>query len=295
MTVRFRLDLSYDGTGFAGWATQPGLRTVQGELEGWIARVLRLSQPVTLTVAGRTDAGVHARGQVAHVDLPATTDQGRAGVVRTDAFLALRLARVLPPDISVRAVRAAPAGFDARFSAIWRRYVYRLCDTAATADPLLRHHVNRVRHPLNPEAMQSAGHVLLGLNDFAAFCKPRLGATTIRTLEHLEVTRTDTGTVEVEVRADAFCHSMVRSVVGALVAVGEGSRDRGWIADLLRRPRRAGDIHVMAPQGLTLEEVGYPPDAYLAARARTARALRTLPDVPAGHLSGDTGADQEDE
>ncbi len=277
MTVRFRLDLAYDGTAFAGWATQPGLRTVQGVLEDWLPRVLRLDQPTPLTVAGRTDAGVHARGQVAHVDLPAVSHAGRTGEVETGPYVWRRLGRVLPDDVVVRRVSLAPDGFDARFSAIWRRYVYRLCDDVAAADPLRRHHVTHVRTPLDDAAMDRAGQSLLGLHDFAAFCRPRDGATTIRTLDHLRVARTAAGAVQVEVRADAFCHSMVRSLVGALVAVGDGSRSSDWLAGLLDRPGRAGDIHVMAPHGLTLEEVGYPPDAELAARALAARAVRTLP------------------
>lgn len=276
MTIRFRLDLAYDGTGFSGWAAQPGLRTVQGELESWLPRVLRLAEPTPLTVAGRTDAGVHARGQVAHVDLPETVATDRTGTVPIGPLAFRRLTGVLPQDVVVRAVTPAPDGFDARFSAIWRRYVYRIWDAPELADPLRRHHVVAVRHLLDAAAMEVAGRALLGLHDFAAFCKPREGATTIRRLERLRVTRTDDGTVEVEVRADAFCHSMVRSLVGALVAVGDGSRDPDWLAGLADRSRREGGIHVMAPHGLTLEEVGYPPDRELGARAAAARRVRTM-------------------
>ncbi len=279
MTVRFRLDLAYDGTAFSGWAAQPGLRTVQGELETWIPRVLRLDTATPLTVAGRTDAGVHARGQVAHVDLPPSIEDGRHGTVDTAPLLFRRLARVLPEDIVVRSVRRAPEGFDARFGALWRRYCYRIWDAADQADPLLRHHVARVRHALDVTAMHDAGQVLLGLHDFGAFCKPREGATTIRTLADLTVTRA-AGMIAVEVRADAFCHSMVRSLVGALVAIGEGSRSSAWLDGLVDRPVRAGDIHVMAPHGLTLEEVGYPPDADLPARVADARARRTTGEKP---------------
>ena len=142
---RWRLDLAYDGKGFHGWAVQDGLRTVQGTLEEWISTVLRTAEPVQLTVAGRTDAGVHARGQVAHLDLARQYDA---------AHLAERLLRVLPDDVVVRRVSRAPDGFDARFSAIWRHYVYRLWDAGSRPDPLLRGHVVRVRERLDLEAMQ---------------------------------------------------------------------------------------------------------------------------------------------
>jgi tRNA pseudouridine38-40 synthase len=260
--TRLRLDIAYDGTDFHGWAAQTGLRTVQGELELWIARVLRLAEPPTLTVAGRTDAGVHARGQVAHLDLE--TDDG-AGLA---AHLAYRLRAALPEDVVVKAVRVAPEGFDARFSAIWRRYVYRLCWDVP--DPTRRRHVVAVPGPLDVPAMNAAAARLLGLRDFTAFCKAREGATAIRTL--LEFAVADTG--EITVKADAFCHSMVRSLVGALLRVGTAERDADWLVSLLSATERCGEIHVMPPHGLTLEEVAYPPDPELASRAQTARQTR---------------------
>lgn len=195
--TRWRLDIAYDGANFSGWATQPDRRTVQGELETWIPRVLRLDQPTPLTVAGRTDAGVHARGQVAHVDLPDNVD--------TSAMLR-RLSRVLTPDIVVTSVRPVPSTFDARFSALWRRYVYRLWDESSRPDPVTRFHVAPVRGHLDLDCLNTAGTSLLGLRDFAAFCKHREGATTIRTLLDCHAERLDDpcGTVEVTVRADAF-------------------------------------------------------------------------------------------
>jgi len=266
--TRYRLDLAYDGAAFHGWAAQPGLRTVQGELELWIPRVLRLPGPVELTVAGRTDAGVHARGQVAHVDLPGDD---------LAPELQRRLQRVLPPDVAVRHVAPAPDGFDARFAAVWRRYVYRLA--VAPVDPLLRGHVAGLRAPLDAEAVRSASTVLLGLHDFGAFCRRRDGATTIRELQHLAVRRDDAGhpgVVAIELRADAFCHSMVRSLVGALVEVGTGRRGAAWLAGLVDTAGRAGDVPVMPPHGLVLEEVGYPSDDQLADRQAEARARRRL-------------------
>lgn len=268
--MRLRLDLGYDGSGFHGWAAQTGLRTVQGELELWIQRVLRLPEPPELVVAGRTDAGVHARGQVAHVDLaePDEPDQLAALLLR-------RLRRALPEDVAVFGVRVAEPGFDARFSAIWRRYVYRLTDTVP--DPILRNQVAAVRAPLDLRALDGAGGALLGLHDFAAFCRAREGATTVRELQQLHAERTDAGHIEITVRADAFCHSMVRSLVGALVEVGTGRRDAAWLAGLLHAGRRSGDIPVMPAHGLVLEEVGYPSSDRLAARAAEARARRELP------------------
>ncbi|TNU73863.1 tRNA pseudouridine(38-40) synthase TruA [Miniimonas arenae] len=272
--VRLRLAVAYDGTAFSGWATQPGLRTVQGCLEDALATVLRT--PARLTVAGRTDAGVHARGQVAHLDVdPAAlvAVRGRSSRTAPDALRA-RLGGVLPTDLVVGAVTTAPAGFDARFSAIWRRYAYRIDDGVAP-DPLRRTWVLRHRRPLDVDAMARAGAALLGEHDFLGYCKPRAGATTIRTLQELRVVR-EGGLAVVHVRADAFCHSMVRSLVGALLAVGEGRREVDWPLAVLRAVRRDPGVAVAPAHGLVLEEVGYPPDGELAARARLARAVRTL-------------------
>lgn len=270
--TRFRLDLGYDGTGFHGWAAQTGLRTVQGELEAWIGRVLRLPEPPVLACAGRTDAGVHARGQVAHLDL----DTDEPDEVATT--LARRLRRALPADLVVHRVGVAPDGFDARFAAVWRRYAYRLADRSP--DPLQRFTTAAVRGRIDVAALNAAGATLLGLHDYAAFCRAREGATTIRELQWLEARRLPDGRVEVGVRADAFCHSMVRSLVGALVEVGTGRRDAAWLTGLLDEPARSGDVPVLAAHGLVLEEVGYPPDDQLATRAREARARRSLQEQP---------------
>jgi tRNA pseudouridine38-40 synthase len=279
--VRWRIDLAYDGAAFSGWAAQPGLRTVEGELSAWIGRVLRLDELPTLTCAGRTDAGVHARGQVVHVDLAPISEASRDGSIDVGELLTRRLSRALPEDLVVHRVTRAPEGFDARFSAIWRRYVYRLWDSRDSRDPLRRHHVVAHPEPLDVPLLAAAGQDLLGLHDFAAFCRRRDGATTIRTLQQVDPVRLDDGTLEITVRADAFCHSMVRSLMGGLVAVASGRRDRDWLRGLLTLGGRAGDITVMPPHGLTLEEVGYPSDGELAARARAARTTRTLPEVDA--------------
>lgn len=280
-TVRVRLDLSYDGTGFAGWARQPGLRTVQGTLEGALGVVLRCPEP-RLTVAGRTDAGVHARGQVAHVDLDPETWRAVRGRMAGSPgqVLVRRLAGVLPPDVVVHRAAEAPPGFDARFGALWRRYAYRIADDLAQVDPLRRGHVVRHRVRLDAVAMARAAGPLVGHHDYAAFCRPRPEATTVRTVQVLDVVRPDAGPdadlVVVTVRADAFCHTMVRSLVGALIAVGERRRPEPWPAEVLASRRRASTV---APaHGLTLEEIAYPPDDALADRATLTRARRALID-----------------
>ncbi len=259
--MRLRLDLSYDGSGFHGWATQPALRTVQETVESAIATVLRLAERPQLTCAGRTDTGVHARGQVAHVDLHEVDPE----------LLLRRLRRVLPDDVVIRGVTRAPDGFDARFSAVERRYVYRLCD--GVPDPLTRGSVVRAPKPLDVDAMNDAAAHLLGEHDFASFCRRRDGATTIRTLLELHTVR-EGDLVSTTVRADAFCHSMVRSLMGALVAAGEGRHESDLAAELLRARVRDPRVKVMPAHGLTLEEVVYPADADLAARAAQARRRR---------------------
>ncbi|MDX5317928.1 MAG: tRNA pseudouridine(38-40) synthase TruA [Actinomycetes bacterium] len=283
MPVRLRIDCAYDGSGFSGWARQPGLASVQGTLEGALA-VLSRGGASGLTVAGRTDAGVHARGQVTHADVPTgsfTGAPGRSGRSPEEAF-ARRLNaliardRSLPqPDVVVRAVRVAPPGFDARFSASWRRYVYRIADSVAPRDPLTRGSTLWSDRRLDVDAMDRAAAVLLGEHDFLSFCRPRPGATTTRTVLDARVRRIG-GVVEVEMRADAFCHSMVRSVVGALLTVGEGRRDSGWVAEVLQA-RNHDAMRVAPPHGLTLEEVGYPVDSLVAQRATAARARRAQP------------------
>jgi tRNA pseudouridine38-40 synthase len=272
---RWRLDLGYDGTAFSGWATQPGRRTVQGELETWLGRVLDLDPAPRLVCAGRTDAGVHARGQVVHLDLDPTVAVDPPAAVR-------RLNRVLPADLVIWTLTPAPSGFDARFAAIWRRYVYRLAEPSAPVHPLLRGMVTRLKADLDVDRLNAVAPGLLGLRDFGAFCRGREGGTTIRTLQDLAGVRVAdgalAGVVEVTVRADAFCHSMVRSLVGALVEVGSGRRDAAWLAAVTAGAVREPSVPVLPPGGLTLEEVGYPPDAELAARALEARSTRSLGD-----------------
>lgn len=276
---RIRIDLAYDGSAFSGWAAQPGRRTVEGSLGEALTTLLRAPQPVRLTVAGRTDAGVHARGQVAHADVdPQAWEAVRGRSDRSpEEAAAVRLRGILPADIGIRGVSRAPEGFDARFSALRRRYLYRLCDDPARADPLRRHDTVLVRGPLDVAAMSDAAGRLLGLHDFAAFCRRREGATTVRTLLAHRWSRAPDGTIEGTVVADAFCHSMVRALVGAVVPVGQGRLGPEVPAAVLAAGVRDPRVAVMPAHGLSLEEVVYPPDAELAARADEARSTRLLP------------------
>lgn len=289
--MRIRLDIRYDGTPFHGWAAQPGLPTLQGALESALAVIYR--QTVELTVAGRTDAGVHASGQVAHFTVPEVGDRivppdtlaPRLGAVLR-AVLSGNLASPLPDSpaayppnavdaLVVTTAMVVPETFDARFSALARHYVYRIVDDLAVRNPLCRNYCWWYPTPLDAAAMNASAAVLLGEHDFAAFCKPREGATTIRTLQQLETLRTAPGMMEIRVRADAFCHSMVRSLVGALTEVGRAKRDTVWLADALAAKARIPEIPVAPALGLTLTQVDYPQtETELLTRQQTTRARR---------------------
>jgi tRNA pseudouridine38-40 synthase len=273
--VRLRLDLGYDGTAFHGWARQPGQRSVQQVTEEALWRALSLPEPPALTVAGRTDAGVHAHGQVAHVDVPAEA-WARAG-----ESARRRLGRLLPGDIRVWSVRPAAPGFDARFSALWRRYSYRVCDDPAAADPLRRNQTLWYPRQLDLTRMNEAARACAGEHDFAAFCRRREGATTIREVLRLDWARDEPGIAVATVIADAFCHNMVRALVGAMLAVGDGSREARWVGLVLTARRRDPAVRVAPPHPLCLEEVGYPEDAALAARAAQTRRTRDMREPPA--------------
>ncbi|MEU3273647.1 tRNA pseudouridine synthase A [Saccharomonospora sp. NPDC006951] len=275
------MDLSYDGTDFSGWARQPERRTVQGVLEDALAK-----QPPgaavarSVVVAGRTDAGVHAARQVVHVDVTPLAGETRAGRVPVDENgivdlqrMRHRWNRILPADVRVVGVAVAPGGFDARFSAIRRHYRYQVSDAPWGVDPLRRRDTLPWGRPISVDAMNEAGAALVGLHDFAAYCKQREGATTVRELQRLECCRVAEHEVHVNVSADAFCHSMVRSLVGALLLVGDGRRDDSWPAEVLESRIRGSAV---APaHGLTLVAVDYPSDADLAARAEKTRNVRS--------------------
>ncbi|WP_434741728.1 tRNA pseudouridine(38-40) synthase TruA [Micromonospora sp. SH-82] len=271
--TRLRLDVSYDGTDFSGWAPQPSRRTVAGVLVEKLDLVLGAGTVVGLTVAGRTDAGVHATGQVCHVDLPTVVWREHEGL------LVRRLARILPTDVRVRAATEVPADFDARFSATFRRYEYRVTDAAFGADPLRRHAVLAWPKPLDVDLLNAAAAGLVGEHDFAAYCRRKENATTLRAVSRLDWRRDPDGVLVATVQADAFCQAMVRSLVGAMLVAGDGRRPVEWPAGLLTRRDRASEVTVAAAHGLTLVAVGYPDDpAEYARRADLTRRLR----VPAG-------------
>ncbi|MCA2212945.1 tRNA pseudouridine(38-40) synthase TruA [Jidongwangia harbinensis] len=266
--VRLRLEVSYDGTDFSGWAVQPGRRTVAGVLVEALATLVGQDTPLGLTVAGRTDAGVHATGQVCHIELPAAVwDELTGSLVR-------RLAALMPPDARVRAVTPVPATFDARFSATFRRYRYRVADRPWGPEPLRRHDTIGWARPLDLDLLREAAAGLVGEHDFAAYCKRKDHATTVRAITHLDWHREADGVAVATVQADAFCQAMVRSLVGAMLTVGDGRRPPSWPATLLTLRERSSAVTVAPAHGLTLVEVGYPAEAEYAHRADATRRLR---------------------
>lgn len=305
--VRLRLDLAYDGGAFYGWAKQPTLRTVQGELEQALHTILRVpaddpDEPLRLTVAGRTDTGVHALHQVCHLDVGETTLErcvGHMGVPAPEALFR-RLSRMVPDDIAIHALSVAPEGFDARFSALERTYVYRICDDARPVDPRMRGFVLALDDRLDLDAMNAAAAMTIGLHDFGSFATPNPGGTTIREVKRAHWSRipvsplvpgasggagtaggytvpaAESGLVCFTIVADAFARNMVRSLVNACVKVGQGRKDLNWFAEKMATPLREGSTGPIAPQGLTLEHVAYPAADQLAARAEAIRAKRTL-------------------
>ena len=265
---RLRLDIAYDGTHFFGWATQPGHRTLQDLIEEAISRISQTN--IDSIVAGRTDAGVHATGQVIHVDVP------DAMFERELTYLDLRykLNRILDEDVRIMKVSDAPQGFHARFSALRRYYSYKILDNNDVIAPLSRHDVASWYRPLDADRMNEASALLLGHHDFAAFCKFKVGGTTIRTLEKYEWHRSDEGLLVADVVADAFCYSMVRNLVGAVVCVADGRQEPAWIAQLLANKERVSDSLVFPARGLTLYQVDYPSNDQLLERAKITVAKR---------------------
>lgn len=274
--MRVRLDVSYDGTDFSGWAAQPDRRTVAGVLADELSRLFGAGKVTGLTVAGRTDAGVHATGQVCHVEIP---DEGWAAL---GGNLVRRLASLLPLDVRVTAATSVPPEFDARFSALSRRYEYRVTDSPYGAEPLRRRDTLGWLRPLDIDRLSEAAAGLVGEHDFAAYCKRKDHATTIRAITRLDWRRDPDGILVATVQADAFCQAMVRSLVGAMLVVGDGRRDPRWPASLLLRNERSSEVTVAPPHGLALVEVRYPDDpAEYARRAELTRQLRGVPS-PAG-------------
>jgi tRNA pseudouridine38-40 synthase len=272
---RYRIDFGYDGTDFAGFAKQPGLRTVQSELVKGLEVIFgKDSKDFAMRVAGRTDAGVHAQHQVVHVDL----SPSQIKRIGRNPDVASRVNTALPQDVRLFTFEKAPAGFDARYSAIYRRYRYKIADHASFLDPLLVRYVLKLKVDLDLKLMRLAAKEMVGLHDFGAFCKPRAGATTIRNLRYIRITRNrkEGNLVEIELKGDAFCHNMVRSLTGALVAVARGRASAQDVKDRLVSANRVGSFKVLGGKGLSLIEVGYPKDSRLAEQAEKARKLRSL-------------------
>ncbi|HLL66086.1 MAG TPA: tRNA pseudouridine(38-40) synthase TruA [Micromonosporaceae bacterium] len=268
--MRLRLDVAYDGTDFSGWAVQPERRTVAAVVLEGLSRLFGAGGATGLTVAGRTDAGVHASGQVCHVDVPGEAWPALEGT------LVRRLAGLLPGDVRVLGATPVPDSFDARFSALSRRYEYRVSDAPYGADPLRRRDTLAWPRTLDPDLLNAAAVGLVGEHDFAAYCRRKEHATTVRAVTRLDWRRDPDGVLVATVQADAFCQSMVRSLIGALLAAGSGGRPVDWPASLLRLHERASAVSVVPPHGLTLVAVEYPddPDQY-ARRADQTRRLRT--------------------
>jgi tRNA pseudouridine38-40 synthase len=259
---RLRIDIAYDGTAFFGWAAQPDRRTIQDLVEEAIARISR--GDVESVVAGRTDAGVHATGQVIHVDLPDAVFAD--GLTYID--LRYKLNRILDEDVRIMGISDAPEGFHARFSALRRIYTYKILDNNDVIPPLSRYDVAPWYRPLDVDLMNKASELVLGHHDFAAFCKFKEGGTTIRTLETYRWRRDETGLLVADVIADAFCYSMVRNLVGAVVCVADGRKDPSWMAELLANKERVSDSLVFPARGLSLTRVDYPTNDQLIERAK---------------------------
>ena len=260
---RLRIELAYDGTNFSGWAMQPDRRTVQACIEEALSKIARVN--VETIVAGRTDAGVHATGQVIHVDVPESMGLDDLGY---------KLNRILDDDVRINKIEIAPPAFHARFSALRRYYEYRILDENKVIPPLVRINTASWYRPLDVDVMNQASALLLGTHDFAAFCKFREGGTTIRTLETYRWRRDGEGYLIADVVADAFCYSMVRNLVGAIVCVADGRKNPEWISTLLENKERVSDSLVFPARGLTLYQVDYPDSAELLERAKKTVARR---------------------
>jgi tRNA pseudouridine38-40 synthase len=254
--LRLRIDLAYDGTNFYGWGKQPDRRSVQEEVEKAIGTITQTK--IESIVAGRTDAGVHATGQVIHVDVPESINLDE---------IAYKLNRILDEDIRIMQVSIAPEGFHARFSALRRSYTYKILDKNLPIPPINRFDIASWYRPLDADLLNEASALVLGHHDFAAFCKFREGGTTIRTLEKFHWGRQGDLLVATIV-ADAFCYSMVRNLVGAAVCVADGRKEPAWMGELLANKERVSDSLVFPARGLTLSFVEYPTNDQLLERAK---------------------------
>ncbi|MCX6485779.1 MAG: tRNA pseudouridine(38-40) synthase TruA [Rhodoluna sp.] len=272
---RFRLDLAYDGTDFYGFAKQSAYRTVAGELLSGLVKIFgEDDQDFRMRVAGRTDAGVHAQAQVLHLDL--TSEQLKR--IRRGHGVAERLNKIIAPDVRVISFEEAEPGFHARYSALSRRYRYSIADRSVVPNPMTSRYLLEILWHLEVEPMVEVAKEFIGLRDFRAFCKERDGTTTIRRLREISVKRRSNGVIDIEIEADAFCHNMVRSVVGALMSAGSGRTSVLEVRKALSGQRNENAYKVQAPQGLTLIKIAYPAKSKLAAQAELTQRTRTLDD-----------------
>jgi tRNA pseudouridine38-40 synthase len=261
---RYRIDLAYDGTDFNGFSKQPELRTVAGELLSGLVKIFgEDEEDFRMRVAGRTDKGVHAQAQVVHLDL--TTEQLKR--IRRGHGVAERLNKIIDPDVRVISFEEADPGFHARFSALSRRYRYSIADRSVTPNPMTSRYQLEILWHLDVAPMIEAAKEFTGLRDFRAFCKERDGTTTIRELREISIKRRPNGVIDIEIEADAFCHNMVRSIVGALMSAGSGRTSMAAIRKALKGKRTQHAYKVQAPEGLTLIKIAYPAKSKLAAQA----------------------------
>jgi tRNA pseudouridine38-40 synthase len=273
--VRFRVDLAYDGTDFAGWAKQPGLRTVEGDLVKMFEKVFGKSKTdFDMRVAGRTDSGVHAKHQVCHLDIP----QKRLSRIGRDPLNAFRLNTLIADDLIILDIHQITSDFDARFSALGRRYRYTIVDPEFKKDPMLVRYALTHKRVLDVDLMNLAAKELIGLKDFAAFCKPRAGASTIRNLTTFEVSRDPGGLITIEIHADAFCHNMIRSLVGSIMAVADGRLSIQDLIQAQKSGKRANKFKTIDAKGLSLESIDYPDPADYAKQANLNRVMREISD-----------------
>jgi tRNA pseudouridine38-40 synthase len=273
--VRFRVDLAYDGTDFAGWAKQPGLRTVEGDLVKMFEKVFGKSKTdFDVRVAGRTDSGVHAKHQVCHLDIP----QKRLSRIGRDPLNAFRLNTLIADDLIILDIHQITSDFDARFSALGRRYRYTIVDPEFKKDPMLVRYALTHKRVLDVDLMNLAAKELIGLKDFAAFCKPRAGASTIRNLTTFQVSRDPGGLITIEIHADAFCHNMIRSLVGSIMAVADGRLSIQDLIQAQKSGKRANKFKTIDAKGLSLESIDYPDPADYAKQANLNRVMREISD-----------------
>lgn len=271
---RAKITLAYDGTNFFGWGKQRDRRTIQGELEDALRTLYR--RDLETVVAGRTDAGVHATGQVIHVDLPIG---GASDFGFEFEDLAYRLNRILTEEIRIKNAERAPEDFHARFGALRRHYIYKIQDGLGIIEPVKRLDITPWYRHLDIEKMNSAASDLLGEHDFFSFAKYRENSTTIRNLERFDFTRSEEGLIISHISADAFCYNMVRSLIGAMVYIGEGRFPTSWARETLIKRERPSDSVVFPARGLTFVGVEYPVDSQLAARANKVMGLRDLSNI----------------